>query len=275
MNSTHTNIINTNKMNNINAGLGKVLIDTYSYANNLITNPVLLSIILISTLVYIGVFKTNNTINLSLNNSIVIIAIVIISILSIINLSSYLSNNTLKSMSKIDKEIEKNILQTNNIVDDYELTKEVYNIPDNNFTYSDAKTLCSAYGSRLATYKEIEESYDNGAEWCNYGWSDGQMALFPTQEKTWNKLQHIEGHEHDCGRPGINGGFISNPNVKFGVNCYGYKPTITTAEKNIMANKQIYPKTEKDLENENKIKYWKNILNDILISPFNHTRWNE
>jgi hypothetical protein len=31
------------------------------------------------------------------------------------------------------------------------------------------------------------------------------MALFPTQKETWDKLQKIKGHEHDCGRPGING----------------------------------------------------------------------
>ena len=38
-----------------------------------------------------------------------------------------------------------------------------------------------------------------------------QMALYPTQKKTYNKLQTIKGHEHDCGRPGINGGYIANP----------------------------------------------------------------
>ena len=30
-----------------------------------------------------------------------------------------------------------------------------------------------------------------------------------------------------CGLPGINGGYIDNPNIRFGVNCYGYKPKIT------------------------------------------------
>ena len=48
-----------------------------------------------------------------------------------------------------------------------------------------------------------------------------QLALFPTQYGKWERLQKIKGHENDCGRPGINGGYIDNPNVKFGINCYG------------------------------------------------------
>ena len=31
-------------------------------------------------------------------------------------------------------------------------------------------------------------------------------------------MQKIEGHEHDCGRPGVNGGYIANPNVNFSRN---------------------------------------------------------
>jgi hypothetical protein len=95
---------------------------------------------------------------------------------------------------------------------------EVFNIPGNYYGYDMAKNLCSAYGARLAKYDEVEDAYENGAEWCNYGWSEGQMALFPTQQDTFNKLQKVEGHEHDCGRPGINGGFMANPKVKYGVN---------------------------------------------------------
>ena len=29
---------------------------------------------------------------------------------------------------------------------------------------------------------------------------------------------------NNCGRPGVNGGYFDNPNIKFGVNCYGQKP---------------------------------------------------
>ena len=122
--------------------------------------------------------------------------------------------------------------------------KQVYNIPENIYTYGDAKALCSAYGNRLATIKEVKSALDSGGEWCNYGWSEDQMALFPTQYETWEKLQKIQGHENDCGRPGINGGYIDNPNIRFGVNCYGYKPKITPQEAEIMKKSfHIYSKT--------------------------------
>ena len=76
----------------------------------------------------------------------------------------------------------------------------------------------------MATYDQIEASYKNGGEWCNYGWSEGQMAYFPTQKDTWNSLQENPDTKNVCGRPGINGGYIDNPYIHFGANCYGIKP---------------------------------------------------
>lgn len=152
---------------------------------------------------------------------------------------------------------------------------QVFNIPENNYIYDDAKAICKAYGARLATYEELEEAYNKGAEWCNYGWSEGQMALFPTQQKTWDKLQTIEGHEQDCGRPGINGGYMANKALRYGVNCYGYKPRITKTEKEMMDENEIYPKTKEDEAIEKRTEYWKNKLSEILVSPFNHDKWSK
>lgn len=151
---------------------------------------------------------------------------------------------------------------------------QVYHIPGNNYTYDNAEAICQAYGSRLATYNELEDAYDNGAEWCSYGWSDKQMGLFPTQKKTWDHLQTVEGHEHDCGRPGINGGYIANKNVRFGVNCFGYKPKITDEEKQMMDTAPLYPKTLKDIEQEKRVDYWKRKIPEILVSPFNKDVWS-
>jgi hypothetical protein len=100
------------------------------------------------------------------------------------------------------------------------------------------------------------------------------MALFPTQQKTWDKLQTIEGHENDCGRPGVNGGKIDNPNARFGVNCYGFKPIITAAEQDNMKNTPIYPVSMKDLELQKKLDYWKKRVPEILLSPFNKNSWS-
>jgi len=100
---------------------------------------------------------------------------------------------------------------------------EVFNVSNNVYSYEEAQEVCTAFDASLATYDQIEHSYKNGGEWCNYGWSAGQMAFFPTQKKTWETLQKSEGTKHACGRPGINGGFIDNPYVRFGANCYGKK----------------------------------------------------
>ena len=161
-----------------------------------------------------------------------------------------------------------------NVVPELKLVKEVYNIPDNKYSYDDAKAICQAYGGGLATYNQVESAYNKGGEWCNYGWSDDQMILFPTQKKTWDKLQTIEGHENDCGRPGINGGRINNPNARFGVNCFGYKPIITPAEQDSMLNTPIYPVSMKDKELQQKLEYWKKKVPDILVSPFNKNSWS-
>ena len=152
--------------------------------------------------------------------------------------------------------------------------QQVFNIPGNYYGYEQAQTLCKAYDSRLATYDEVENSYNKGGEWCNYGWSDGQMALFPTQKVTFDNLQKIKGHEHDCGRTGVNGGYIANPNVKFGVNCFGYKPKITSEEEEMMQNTTPYPKTEKDVVMEKQVDFWKTKIDDILLSPFNYNSWS-
>ena len=101
---------------------------------------------------------------------------------------------------------------------------QVFNVGNNNYTYDAAKAVCNAYGAELANYDQIENSYNNGGEWCNYGWSANQMAFFPTQKNTWNMLQQNNNTQNACGRPGINGGFIANPYVQFGANCYGVKP---------------------------------------------------
>ena len=152
--------------------------------------------------------------------------------------------------------------------------KQVFHIPGNKYTYDDAGAVCDAYGGRLANYKQIEDAYRKGGDWCSYGWSADQMALFPTQYDKWQGLQKVEGHENDCGRPGVNGGYIENPNVKFGINCYGYKPKITQYEANLMNETSLFPKTRHEIEFENKVERWKRRLPNILVAPFNHNNWS-
>jgi len=101
--------------------------------------------------------------------------------------------------------------------------KEVFNISSNSYTYEEAKKVCKAIGSKLATRDQVKGAFNKGAEWCNYGWTEGQYALYPTQKKTYDMLV-AAGKGEECGKPGINGGYFSDPKMKFGVNCYGVKP---------------------------------------------------
>ena len=152
--------------------------------------------------------------------------------------------------------------------------EQVYNIPDNKYTYLDAKALCKAYGGRLANYKDLKKAHEKGANWCSYGWSENQAALFPTQYKRWEELQKIKGHENDCGRPGINGGYIANKNAKFGVNCFGHKPKINELESQLMSELPKLPISVEEKDFNNRVEYWKTRINDILIAPFNNKNWS-
>ncbi len=292
---TDSSNTNTDSANTINTGLGTVATDTYDYANNLLSNPSVVIILVIVIILYIILFMylgengTNTDSNFTSESgtntkSISIMVIAIFIILVILNGLQYFFGvdivaslkNILTGQPEIDITVDSSRLDAaKSDIPQILLRPQVFNIPGNTYIYPDAKALCSAYGSRLATYQEVEDSYKNGGEWCNYGWSEGQMALFPTQQKTFDHLQKIEGHENDCGRPGINGGYISNPAIKFGVNCYGYKPRMTPEEEDIMANQPIYPKTMKDIAMENRVKYWKDKLKEILVSPFNHKTWSK
>jgi hypothetical protein len=143
------------------------------------------------------------------------------------------------------------------------------------YTYDDAQSVCASFGARLATYDDIEAAYDKGAEWCNYGWSEGQAAYFPTQKETWNRLQKSESTKHSCGRPGINGGFIDNPNVRFGVNCYGKKPKPKAGDLAAMKNGSNIPKTPEDMLLDKKIQFWKDNGDKLFkINSYNNKKWS-
>ena len=156
--------------------------------------------------------------------------------------------------------------------------EEVFNVSNNLYNYEDAKAVCRAMGSRLATYDEIEASYMGGAEWTSYGWSEGQHAYFPTQKETWARLQELKGHEHDLGRPGVNGGYFANPNVRLGVNCYGVRPQITAADQALMDAKKnrVVPKTAEERELDMKVEFWKANKDKLLVlSSFNNNKWSK
>ena len=155
---------------------------------------------------------------------------------------------------------------------------EVFNISNNLYTYDDAQAICSAYGAKLANYDQLEDAYKHGAEWCNYGGSDDQMAFFPTQKSTWDTLQKSEKSKNNCGRPGINGGYFANPYIKFGVNCFGKKPAPSDSDlARMAANKDInIPKNDGDAALNAKVNFWKqNAGNLLVLNSFDRGHWSE
>jgi hypothetical protein len=148
--------------------------------------------------------------------------------------------------------------------------KEVFYVSGNEYTYDDAPAVCAAYGADLATYDQVNNSYSAGGEWCGYGWTQGGMALFPTQQSTWELLQQEtdSSKRTSCGRPGINGGYF-NPSNKFGVNCYGVKP----GNKNIKFPLPV-PGTDTNSFNQLVDKY-KGMLSKMSVSAFNRLGWSE
>lgn len=155
--------------------------------------------------------------------------------------------------------------------------KEVFHIKQNTYNYKQAKAVCKALDSELATYDQIRKAFNKGAEWCGYGWSEDQMALFPTQMKTWKKLQKNKDHKNDCGRPGINGGYIMNPYVKFGVNCYGKKRNPTDLEIKLMeaSKHQMFPPSKEEKKFNKLVNKYKKQLDKISLNPFNQEKWNQ
>ena len=152
--------------------------------------------------------------------------------------------------------------------------RDVFHIPTNDYTYTEAQAVCKAFGGDLASYEDLERAYNTGGEWCGYGWSKDQLALFPTQLSTWKKLQTIDGHKNDCGRPGINGGYIENKNARYGVNCVGTRPQISEEDQALLDSVSPYPKTKEDKRVDRMVDKYKQNLRSIKIAPFNRQGWN-
>ena len=121
------------------------------------------------------------------------------------------------------------------------------------FDYSMSRAICKSYGAQLATYDQIDKAHKKGAEWCDYGWSEDGMVLYPTQRKSWEIYQQSDVPQK-CGIPGVNGGYNNDLLQKLGANCYGKKP-------DGKAPPFSYPPKKKVKTPE------------YEVSPFNYSKW--
>lgn len=154
--------------------------------------------------------------------------------------------------------------------------KQVFSVNENRYTYSDAEPLCRALGAELATYEQVKEAWAQGADWCNYGWIQGQGAVYPTQQSTWEKLQKgTDDQRLQCGMPGVNGGYFDNPDLRFGVACYGEKPSQTDNDIKNLLEGNDKTMTPEALEVKKKELKFRAERSNIGILPFREGAWSE
>jgi len=153
-------------------------------------------------------------------------------------------------------------------------SKELFNVSRNVYTYSDAAAVCAALDSELATYEQVKEGHERGADWCNYGWVKGQMAVYPTQKETWQKLQKgAPEYRNACGKPGVNGGYFDNPELRFGVNCFGVRPARSEMDE-LLGSSVALPPSTAEIEFDKKVQKYREQLTTMTVLPFNRNSWS-
>ena len=165
---------------------------------------------------------------------------------------------------------------------------------------SEKSYLCSKYFDRKSQkykIKNLQKIYTSPESWVNsfknniihsfnninpetgglttdYLKSENQYV---NNKETYDKLK-ASGKEvqYNCGRPGVNGGHITNPYIKFGVNCFGKKPDATSSDiARLEMSDYSLPQTAEQKELQAKIDYWKANAAELLqISSFNKDKWS-
>jgi len=183
------------------------------------------------------------------------------------NVSNELGHDFSEMKNIITKrEIEmKNSIENKVVATNEQPKKEVYLVSNNIFSKSEVPKVCQGlFNGTVATKEQLNESYNNGANWCNYGWDNDGQAYYPLQDDTNNS---------SCeGTKGLNGGKMPSDDIKLGALCYGVKPE-DGKYSNLTKINQDSSFSEGDLlmlEN-----YRKKLANGgIKIAPFNNKSWN-
>ena len=108
--------------------------------------------------------------------------------------------------------------------------------------------------------------------------------LLSIQKTYYDKIQKDVSTRDTCGKPGVNGGYFDNKDLKFGVNCYGVKPkpnpdNIVYLDDNDADEKiddEVLAIESKNDKNEKLInKYKKKFKNKYIdLTPFNNSKWS-
>ncbi len=101
---------------------------------------------------------------------------------------------------------------------------EVFNVGGYNYTQSDAYDVCASLGASLATVEQVQEAYNNGAEWCSWGHTTTD-PMYPMQRsrqgcasgKSITRVSNFDPNN-------ITADWLKNAGGKMAATCYGIKP---------------------------------------------------
>lgn len=161
--------------------------------------------------------------------------------------------------------------------------KEVFLIY-NKFNYLEAKEICKLYDGRLATEQDLDDAFGHGANWCTWGWLDGEMIGYPVQQKFWSTIE--KKHKGYCGpTAGINKIKNIDPLKQYGITCYGIKPPKSDRDKELemvldemTEENSLQSEIEKCKQSKrdaDKKKWIESQQKNIRIVEFNQTQWAE
>ena len=86
---------------------------------------------------------------------------------------------------------------------------QVYHVFQNAYTFKEAQEECAKRAGSLANPNQLQNAYDAGANWCNWGWATDGDAYMPNRDPKCNKnIGLINAKQVD-------------KSMKLGVNCYG------------------------------------------------------
>jgi hypothetical protein len=143
--------------------------------------------------------------------------------------------------------------------------EEVFLVKNNIFLKNQGDKVCKAlFNSKLATKEQLNDSYNNGANWCNYGWIEKSEAYYPLQNDTDNAT---------ClGKKGLNGG-VMDEDLNLGIHCYGVKPS----ENAYYPLDKLYNDSSMSDKDLVMLENYRKKLNagGIKITPFNNNAWSK
>lgn len=206
-------------------------------------------------------------------------------LISLIVLFVATNGNQTKTIVQSIKEVTDFILRalTGDVMDEVEEPEkvpdvpvekeEVFHVPNQLFTYEEAKLFCKQLGVRMANLNDLKRAYLKGASWMTLGWTDNQLGLYVLQP-------HNVRRYPEAGHVGINGGYFKNTKLRMGINCYGVKPKpdpkrLEIAYSDLQEVDGASPFGENRKTQDAVADYMAQLkTGDIVISPWNDTRWS-